>query len=69
MEGKNAETRSRESSLVVNLVDCLLVECREGSVFGREILNLLSGLYILSPHQEITMTIWFHHTIVRQYLN
>jgi hypothetical protein len=26
MEGKNAETRSRESSLVVNLMNCLLRE-------------------------------------------
>jgi hypothetical protein len=51
--------------VVVNLVDCLLVEFSEGSVFSeREILNLLSGLYILSPHQEITMTTWFHHTSI-----
>jgi hypothetical protein len=34
-------------------------------VTGREILNLLSGLYILSPHQEITMTMWFHHNITK----
>jgi hypothetical protein len=41
---------------VVNLVNYLLVECRQSSVTGREILNLLSGPYILSPLKEITMT-------------
>jgi hypothetical protein len=55
--------------LVVNLVDCLLreVQSRFRLPSGREILNLLSDLYILSPHQGITMTMWFHHTILKPY--
>jgi hypothetical protein len=48
--------------VVMNLVDYLFVQNAVKVRLGREILNLLLGLYILSPHKGITMTTWFHHT-------